>query len=290
MSRPADRKPAGRFDGSPVLGLQDRKLFCAIPKRSVAMRFLLALCRLGAAVPAWTRRRLKAWPLPVLSFTALLSLFTACTQDAYEKGEGRYSLLRGDFAEAHVDAAKQAIAITTDDGESLTLTKPFTAFWISRPDTTYRCMLYYNKVENPAGGYRAEVVSMRNVPCAAPVLLPAFDRPLKTDPVKFQSIWMSRSGKYLNLRLQLMAGAVGDSLAAQQLALVQDTVFVNADHSRTARLLLHHDQKDVPEYYFVTAYVSLPVSGIPADSVRLSLNTYSGPVSRTVAIRYKPHP
>ena len=37
-------------------------------------------------------------------FLLLLALLftSSCTQDAYDKGEGEYSLMRGDFAEAMV--------------------------------------------------------------------------------------------------------------------------------------------------------------------------------------------
>ena len=69
----------------------------------------------------------------------------SCTQDAYEKGEGTYSLMRGDFAEANVNSNREVTSITTDDGETLPLTTLATAQWISRPDTIYRCMLYYRR-------------------------------------------------------------------------------------------------------------------------------------------------
>ena len=50
------------------------------------------------------------------------SLLTSCTQDAYEKGEGEYSLMRGDFAEANVNSNREVTSITTDEGETLPLT------------------------------------------------------------------------------------------------------------------------------------------------------------------------
>ena len=74
----------------------------------------------------------------------VVCLLCGCEQDAYEKGEGRYSLMRGDFAEAQVNGNKQVMSIITDDGEQLPLTEPYTAKWIAKADTVYRCMLYYN--------------------------------------------------------------------------------------------------------------------------------------------------
>ena len=72
----------------------------------------------------------------------LLTLISSCSRDAYDKGEGRYSLMRGDFAEANVNSNCEVISITTDEGETLPLQTYHTAKWIARPDTIYRCMLY----------------------------------------------------------------------------------------------------------------------------------------------------
>ena len=34
----------------------------------------------------------------------LFCMLLSCTQDSYEKGEGRYSQMRGDFAEMHINS------------------------------------------------------------------------------------------------------------------------------------------------------------------------------------------
>ena len=131
----------------------------------------------------------------------VIILVASCTQDAYEKGEGAYSLMRGDFAEANVNSNREVTSITTDDGEILPLTSLATAQWISRPDTIYRCMLYYNKVKAADGKLAAEVISLGRVPCLYVKPLTSFEKTYKDDPVKFESIWNSKSGKYLNRRL-----------------------------------------------------------------------------------------
>ena len=136
----------------------------------------------------------------------VIILVASCTQDAYEKGEGAYSLMRGDFAEANVNSNREVTSITTDDGEILPLTSLATAQWISRPDTIYRCMLYYNKVKAADGKLAAEVISLGRVPCLYVKPLISFEKTYKDDPVKFESIWNSKSGKYLNLHLQLKTG------------------------------------------------------------------------------------
>ena len=222
--------------------------------------------------------------LPTL-IICCLSFFSSCTQETYEKGEGKYSLMRGDFVEAKADANKQIVSMTTDDGDLLPLSKPYSAKWITKADTVYRCMLYYNKVEQDQGQYAAEVLSMGQVPCVTIKPLPDFDKEFRTDPVKFESIWLSKSGKYLNLYLQLKTGVTEDTTAVQQLAFVTDTLFTYPNGMRTRRLLLHHDQNRVPEYYSTKAYVSIPTSQLDADSVHIIINTYSGKLEKVLPLQ-----
>ena len=211
--------------------------------------------------------------LVIITVNCQLSTLISCTQDAYEKGEGEYSLLRGDFAEAIVNSSKQVAKIVTDDGDEMFVTSPYTAKWIAKADTTYRCMLYYNKVEG-----KAEVVSMGQVPCASIVPLSQYDKELKTDPVKFESTWMSKTGRYLNLSFQLKTGVTDDTAAVQSLAIVSDTLITHPDGKQIRSLILHHDQSNVPQYYSTQVYISIPTNRIDADSVRISINSYDGEV------------
>lgn len=213
----------------------------------------------------------------ILNFQFLI-YNSSCTQDSYDKGEGKYSLLRGDFVEAHTNGQKQIDYIITDDGEQLPMTKTYSAKWITTADSLYRCVLYYNKVKDDHGRDAAEIVSMGQVPCPKITPLSKLDKEMKTDPVKFESAWMSKSGKYLNLSLWLMTGSTTDEDAAHHLAIVQDTVIVNPDHTRTAYLRLFHDQSGIPEYYSTQVYTSILTKEIDADSVRISINTYKNPV------------
>ena len=211
--------------------------------------------------------------LVIITVNCQLSTLISCTQDAYEKGEGEYSLVRGDFAEAVVNSSKQVTKIVTDDGDEMLVASPYTAKWIAKADTTYRCMLYYNKVEG-----KAEVVSMGQVPCASIVPLSQYDKELKTDPVKFESTWMSKTGRYLNLSFQLKTGVTDDTAAVQSLAIVSDTLITHSDGKQIRNLILHHDQGNVPEYYSTQVYISIPTNRIDADSVRISINSYDGEV------------
>ena len=153
------------------------------------------------------------------------------------------------------------------------VSSPYTARWIAKADTTYRCMLYYNKVEG-----KAEVVSMGQVPCASIVPLSQYDKELKTDPVKFESTWMSKTGRYLNLSFQLKTGVTDDTAAVQSLAIVSDTLITHPDGKQIRSLILHHDQGNVPQYYSTQVYISIPTNRIDADSVRISINSYDGEV------------
>ena len=224
---------------------------------------------------------LKVW---LITSVFHFPLFVSCTQDAYEKGEGTYSLMRGDFAEVQVNGDKKFESIITDDGDRLPLKDPKTATWVTTSDTTYRCMLYYNKVEDERGRQVADVISIGQVPCPSIIPLPDFEKELKTDPVKFESLWLSKSGKYLNISLQLMIGSTDDTTAVHQLSFVADTLLVHPNSRSTLYVTLHHDQNNVPEYSSTQSYVSLLVDSIPADSVRFRINTYSGPVVKTLSL------
>ena len=107
---------------------------------------------------------------------------------------------------------------------------------------------------------------------------------MRTDPVKFESAWMSKSGKYINLSLYLMTGSTTDKDAVQHLAIVQDTVMVNPDQTRTAYLRLFHDQGGIPEYYSTHVYTSILTKEIDADSVSISINTYKTPVVKMFSL------
>ena len=215
----------------------------------------------------------------------IICAICGCTQDAYEKGEGKYSLMRADFIEAHANGQKEIDRITTDDGEQYSVTKTFTTKWVTTADSTYRCILYYNKVEEGSGQYAAEPISIGQVPCPKIIPLPELDKPMITDPVKFESAWLSKTGKYLNLSLYLMTGTTNDEDAIQTLHVIQDTIMTNPDATRTSYLRLYHDQGGIPEYYSTQVYASILTSQIDADSVRISINTYKGKVTKSFFIR-----
>jgi len=210
---------------------------------------------------------------------AVLFALVSCESDSYEKGEGAYSLTQADFVEAHSNSAKAIDRVVTDDGNVYSVAPQPTAKWISTADSTYRAVLYYNKVEENS----VEPVAISQVPVLNVFQPEAIDT-IKTDPVTFESAWMSKSGKYLNLGLYLKTGQSDDDKARQAIGMVFDELHVNHDGTCTAYLRLYHDQGGVPEYYSSKYYVSVLRSTINADSVRLSINTYDGVVSHTIGL------
>ena len=211
-------------------------------------------------------------------------LNSSCTQDGYDKGEGQYSYLLGDFVEAKIGADKNIVSLMTDEGETLPLSKPYTAKWITRSDTVYRCMLYYNKVRDSKGQNVAEPISVGEVPCPVIIPLSELEMEMKTDPVKFESAWMSKTGKYINLSFALKTGTTEDDEAIHSLRVVQDTIKMNPDGTSTSYLRLYHDQGGVPDYYSTQVYASIITSEVLADSACITINTYKGIVTKTFQI------
>lgn len=211
----------------------------------------------------------------LLSALSLVILATACEQDVYDKGNSEYSLMRADFVEAFVDNDKKVGYVVTDDNERLQLVEPYTAQWIERPDTTYRAVLYYNMV-----GAEVETLALSKVSTTRVRKPGEFKSGVKTDPLGLESVWLGGNRKYLNLCLILKTGAVEDEKIVQTLGIIGDTIVTDAGGRRTYQLRVFHNQGGVPEYYSQRVYFSVPVSELEVDSLRLSVNTYNGVVSK----------
>lgn len=223
-------------------------------------------------------------------------LFIACSNDAYETGDTKYSYLRADFVEATTDAQSRLVSAVTDDGQSLSFSAPLTASWATVADTTYRALLYYNVSSTPT----VEPVTAGRVYVLVPKPQPSTLNPQssnlnsqssnlnsqsKIDPVHFQSAWVSGNKWYANLSLALMTGVADSIDERQSLGLVCDSITVGSDGHRTYHCVLAHSQGDVPQYYKTTVYVSIPTKTMTVgDCVRLSLNTYEGWIIKEFAL------
>lgn len=209
----------------------------------------------------------------------------SCERDDYDKGQGDYSLMQADFVEAHANSAKNIDYVVTDEGDSLLIATTFTAKWISTPDSIYRAILYYNKVND---GRSAEVISLSR-PLTASIHAPDYFKKegIKTDPVHLESLWIGKNRRYLNLSMLLMVGRNDtEDKALHSLGVIADTVITHADGTRTGCLRLYHDQGGVPEYYSQRTYLCIPIRHLHVDSLQLTVNTYNdGPVTKTLPVK-----
>ena len=211
-----------------------------------------------------------------LLFGLLALSFFSCTTDAYDKGEGDYSLMVVEMADVKVNHDKQAVSAVTDEGEQLLFAKPFTINWFTTADSVYRAVLYYNKVEQGV-----EAIGINRVS----VLLPHRIDSMKCDPVRLESMWLSTTKRYLNAGIYVMVGSSGDDDLKQVLGLAVDTLIVNEDGKSRLDLTLYHDQGGMPEYYSQRAYVSVPLDSLSVDTVGLRINTYEGTVLKKFGLR-----
>ena len=207
----------------------------------------------------------------------IIVLLSACTNEAYDSGDGRYSYLRADLVEAHTIAAKTIDRATTDDGEALRLDPYATADWAEKADTIYRALLYYNKVEGAAA---CEPVTIARVPVLYPIAADKIEDETKTDPVTLESLWVSANSRYINLALLLKTGKADDPEAVQSIGITKEEP---TDGPLTLRVL--HDQGTVPQYYTSRIFLSIPVTDdLAGHTIRLIVNTYNGIVEKTIAL------
>lgn len=214
--------------------------------------------------------------------TAGVIMLGSCEQETYDTGTGDLSLTRGDLLEAHADNNKTIVAVTTDSDEQLILTNPYNAKWVTTADSTYRVMAYYDKTGEGA----ARLVSMRMVPTLIPVAIEDIETP-KTDPIRFESLWVSDNRKYVNIGFYIMTGTPDDDAkAVQTLGAMYERVTIHNNGTTTAKITIYHDQGGVPEYYSTRYYASLPVSTLhDADSLTLVINSYKGRIVKTCSLR-----
>lgn len=130
----------------------------------------------------------------------------------------------------------------------------------------------------------AEPVALSMVPVLSPKAEDSFKDGVRTDPVKFESMWLSAGGRYVNIGFYLKNGSTGDDNILHTIGMVQRRIVTNDDGTRTVMLQMYHDQGGVPEYYSSRYYVSVPCGEIDGDSVYITINTYDGPVTKKLEI------
>lgn len=215
----------------------------------------------------------------IIALVGLLFFSTSCSNTSYEEGDSKLSYLRTDFADATTDSQGRLSAATTDDGVSLTFTRPMQTSWSNTADSLCRVLLNYNMYANGADSNVVEPLAAKIVYTLQPAK-PSVQTQAATDPVSLVSAWKSKNGNYVNLRLGLKTGKASGDDQRQSIGLALDST-VTSDGSTTYCLRFLHSQGSVPEYYTTDAYISIPIKQMTTGSkVRLSLNTYNGWVTR----------
>lgn len=212
-----------------------------------------------------------------------LAAFTACTIDYYEKGEGDYSSMQGDFAMVHANNDKKIDYADLDNGERLYLAEPLAKTWVDKADALYRSMFYYKK-----NGSSIEVVSISQISEIGIISADTLKKrkvEVKTDPLKLESIWVSKNKQYLNASIYLKTGSATDENAMHSLGLVLDSIHLNSDKTKVLYMRLYHDQGGMPEHYSVNTFFSLPLEKLPVDSICLTVNTYDGKQTKCLSIK-----
>ena len=210
----------------------------------------------------------------------VLLAIVSCHMDEYETGDGDYSYLCAEFADARSGEGGKMKYAVTDGGDSLVFHPVFDCNWMSKPDTTYRALVYYNRRE----------ASLPHVECIAAHqvlvlhVLPDTSKVDKNaaDPIAFESAWVGADSRYLNMGFFLKTGKDGDQNRKHLLGLACDSITVRADGSHVHFMRIIHDQNGVPENYSSRVFASIPLEDIPAgDEVRLQVPTYNGKVVRS---------
>lgn len=202
--------------------------------------------------------------------------FGACSKDSYNTGDSDLSHLRAEMVSMHVKET-EVKSIVTDEDVTLEFNTLHVSESYARPDTTYRALLYYNKVE----GKPIEVISAS----IAKLLVPNAECKTKaTDPLTYVSGWIAPNHKYVNLCLGLMLGNADDEKAKQSVELQLDSVETDDSGHKTYFVSVKHDQGGVPQYYTQNYYFSIPLDGLQAgDKMQFTVNTYKGTLTNSFA-------
>lgn len=202
----------------------------------------------------------------------MLAMTSACSSDDDAMDLSRLCV---EMCEVTPKSAKVVSSCVLDDERMLQFAQPVKLSWAAKADSTYRGLIYYNKVE---GDGAVEVLNLRRVPCVNPV---EANDSLKVgyDPLGVTSVWYAHHGRYLNMCLSLKSGDM-DSDNAHLVAVVKDSVHIVGSNARYY-YTLRHSQNNVPMYYTVETYISVPTSHISkGDTVSFTFPLADGPTVR----------
>lgn len=213
--------------------------------------------------------------------SAVMLLAVACDNDAYESGNGDYSDVVADFVEAHSNKDCAFDYAVNDDGQSISFGQNYYVQWMTRPDTLYRAVMYYHKTGFPV----VKPVNIAFLPTLVPRKLLA-DEPMRDDPVEFESVWVSKTNKYVNMSFLLFVGGNTSDAHRHVIGLIEESTDTLPDGKTIANLLFYHNQASIPEFYTEQYYISIPCDSLRTDSINLMVNGTKGMVSTRLRVKY----
>lgn len=205
----------------------------------------------------------------------LLSVLISCSKE----DEYGYATLTAELCDAHTSAAGVIDYAINDYDEKLVFSPNANVRWASTPDSIYRTLIYYNKVET--AGQPVTPVGVESVMWLAPrTLKESAEWNMKSDPIALESSWLSSNQCYVNMRLSVKSGAAETDKQTHKFGLVCDSIYSTGSAKRYA-FRICHDQGDIPAYYSVPVYASVPISDIaPADTIDITVQTWNGTLTR----------
>jgi len=218
--------------------------------------------------------------ITIACLTCMAAFLYACTAENYETGDGDLSYLRADFVEVHTNSKAELVNAMTDDGDSLIFSSPLKVKWATTKDSTYRALLYYNKVKDKVTPFSVNSVGVPKV-----VPTSQIKDSVIMDPLTWESAWQSKNNQYLNLGLIIKTGVEEGVDKRHLIGVVCDTVMKRLDGTHEIHLRLYHHQNGVPLYYSSSFYMSIPVGRLPkapkeGDEIVFTMNTFEGKVEK----------
>ena len=131
----------------------------------------------------------------------------------------------------------------------------------------WRALAYYDKAAR-------KLFSLSQVLVARPLVKMSLDS-VATDPLTLESAWMG--GGFLNIGFAVKTGSSDQVDASQAIGIMVDSIETEGEATRAVTLRLLHAQNNVPQYYTVRSYLSMPLPAAwRSAKMTIVANTYRG--------------
>lgn len=203
-----------------------------------------------------------------------LAVLAACDNSMNSSEDYQYQALTAELVDVPTGSDGTISHAITDDGNRLTFDTAGKVGWMQKSDTTYRALLYYNKVATSM----VTPLKVQEVLVLRPKTAEeAGESAEQRDPLEITSLWRGRNGKYANINIRVKSGAAIDgTIGTQRVGLVKDSIHTSPTGKRVY-YHISHSQNGVPAYYSVDTYCSIPLNDISVnDTISLNVTTWSG--------------